>query len=98
MSFHYEDVEKIYNKVKKLKQKGKNAEYIPDLKKGNPNIYAISVCNMKGDIMNFGDYELDFESDMDILLSNGRSKKAKDITTEDDIDDNFLKNLRKNKK
>ena len=57
MSFHYEDVEKIYNKVKKLKQKGKNAEYIPDLKKGNPNIYAISVCNMKGDIMNFGDYE-----------------------------------------
>ena len=57
MSFHYEDVEKIYNKVKKLKQKCKNAEYIPDLKKGNPNIYAISVCNMKGDIMNFGDYE-----------------------------------------
>jgi glutaminase len=57
MSFHYEDVEKIYNKVKKLKQKGKNAEYIPDIKRGNPNIYAISVCNMKGDIMNFGDYE-----------------------------------------
>ena len=49
-------------------------------------------------ILNLGDYELDFESDMDILLSNGRSKKAKDITTEDDIDDNFLKNLRKNKK
>lgn len=57
MSFHYEDVEKIYNKVKEQKQKGKNAEYIPDLKKGNPNIYAISVCNVKGDIMNFGDYE-----------------------------------------
>jgi len=57
MSFHYEDVEKIYNTVKKLKQKGKNAEYIPDLKRGNPNIYAISVCNVKGDIMNFGDYE-----------------------------------------
>jgi glutaminase len=57
MSFHYEDVEKIYNKVKKLKQKGKNADYIPDLKKGNPNIYAISVCNIKGEIMNFGDYK-----------------------------------------
>jgi glutaminase len=57
MSFHYKDVEKIYNKVKKLKQKGKNAEYIPDIKRGNPNIYAISLCNMKGDIMNFGDYE-----------------------------------------
>ena len=57
MSFHYEDVEKIYNKVKDLKQKGKNADYIPDLKKGNPNIYSISICNLKGDTMNFGDYE-----------------------------------------
>ena len=57
MSFRYEDVEKIYNKIKKMKQKGKNADYIPDLKKGNPNIYAISVCNIKGEIMNFGDYE-----------------------------------------
>jgi hypothetical protein len=38
-----------------------------------------------------------FESDMDILLSNGRSKKARDITSEDDIDDNFLKKYRKNK-
>jgi glutaminase len=57
MSFRYEDIDKIYNKVKKLKQKGKNADYIPDLKKHNPNIYAISVCNIKGEIMNFGDYE-----------------------------------------
>ena len=57
MSFNYEDVEKIYNKVKKMKQKGKNANYIPDLKRDNPNIYAISVCNIKGEIMNFGDYE-----------------------------------------
>ena len=57
MSFQYEDVEKIYNKIKKMKQKGKNADYIPDLKKSNPNIYAISVCNIKGEIMNFGDYE-----------------------------------------
>ena len=57
MSFNYEDVEKIYNKVKKMKQKGKNANYIPDLKRDNPNIYAISVCNTKGEIMNFGDYE-----------------------------------------
>jgi glutaminase len=57
MSFNYEDVNKIYNKVKKMKEKGKNANYIPDLKKGNSKIYAISVCNIKGDIMNFGDYE-----------------------------------------
>ena len=57
MSFKHEDVEKIYNKVKKLIQRGKNADYIPDLKKGNPKIYAISVCNIKGEIMNFGDYQ-----------------------------------------
>lgn len=57
MSFNREDVEKIYNKVKQMKQKGKNADYIPYLKKINPNIYAISVCNIKGDIMNFGDHE-----------------------------------------
>lgn len=49
-------------------------------------------------ILNFGDYELDFESDMNILLSNGKFKKAKEITPEDDIDDNFLKNYKKNKK
>jgi glutaminase len=57
MSFNYEDVEKIYNKVKKMKQKGKNASYIPDLKKVNSKIYAISVCNIKGEIMNFGNYD-----------------------------------------
>jgi glutaminase len=57
MSFRREDVEKIFNKVKQMKQKGKNADYIPDLKKGNPNIYAISVCNIKGEVMNFGDYD-----------------------------------------
>ena len=51
------EVENIFNKVKKFKQKGKNADYIPDLQKGNPSIYAISVCNINGDVMNFGDYK-----------------------------------------
>lgn len=45
-------------------------------------------------ILNFGDYEVDVKSDFQILLSNGTYKKASDITTEDDIDDNFLKSLR----
>ena len=57
MNFHSEDINRIYNNILNSKQKGKNADYIPDLKKDNPNIYAISVCNIKGDIMNFGDYE-----------------------------------------
>ena len=51
MSFNYKDVEKIYKKIKSMKQKGKNADYIPDLQIVNPNIYAISVCNIKGEIM-----------------------------------------------
>jgi glutaminase len=40
-----------------MKQKGQNASYIPDLKKVNSKIYAISVCNIKGEIMNFGNYD-----------------------------------------
>jgi hypothetical protein len=42
-------------------------------------------------ILNFGDYEIEFESDSKILLSNGKYKLAKDIDSDDDIDDNFLK-------
>ena len=42
-------------------------------------------------ILNFGDYEIEFESDSKILLSNGKYKFAKDIDSDDDIDDNFLK-------
>ena len=39
-------------------------------------------------ILNFGDYEIEFESDSKILLSNGKYKFAKDIDSDDDIDDN----------
>ena len=53
--FNTQDLEKIYNKLKPLKT-GKNAEYIPELKKVNPNIYSISVCNILGDTYDIGDY------------------------------------------
>jgi glutaminase len=55
MSFNYEDLKNIYEKVKNMKQKGKNADYIPDLKKVNPNIYGFSICEIDGNISNFGD-------------------------------------------
>jgi hypothetical protein len=42
-------------------------------------------------ILNFGDHELEFESDTKIPLSNGTWKLAKDIDSNDDIDDEFLK-------
>ncbi len=46
-------------------------------------------------ILNFGDFEIDVKSDSRILLSDGTYKLASDITPNDDIDDNFIKKLRK---
>jgi len=57
MSFHKEDIEKIYNKIRVKHNTGKNASYIPELKNVDPNIYAISICDVNGNIMNVGDYE-----------------------------------------
>jgi hypothetical protein len=48
-------------------------------------------------ILNFGDYEIEFESNFDILLSNGNWKPSKDITPEDDIDDKFIEKFKKQK-
>jgi glutaminase len=42
--------------VKKLKITGKNADYIPQLKKVNPNLYGISIYTIDGDEYNVGDY------------------------------------------
>ena len=50
-------LEKIYNKVKKMKNTGKNADYIPELKKVNPNLFAISIFTVDGDEFNVGDYQ-----------------------------------------
>ena len=49
-------------------------------------------------ILNFGDYQLEFESNFNILLSDGNFKLAKDITQEDDIDDKFIEKYKKIKK
>lgn len=57
MSFLKEDVEKIYNTIRVKHNTGKNASYIPELKGVDPNIYAISICDIKGNIMNIGDYD-----------------------------------------
>jgi superfamily II DNA or RNA helicase len=49
-------------------------------------------------ILCFADYELELESDTQILLTDGTYKKASDITQEDDIDDNFIEKLKNNLK
>ena len=57
MSFKYSDVENIFKKISSEKNKGKNASYIPYLNNIDPSIYAISICNVKGETMNFGDFK-----------------------------------------
>lgn len=57
MSFKYDDLKHIYEKVKNMKQKGKNADYIPDLKVADSNIYGFSICYTNGNIVNFGNYD-----------------------------------------
>ena len=53
-------IEEIYHKLKKVKTTGKNADYIPELKKVNPNLYAISICTVDGEIYNIGDVNYEF--------------------------------------
>ena len=54
-----EDIEKIYLKLKNTKG-GKNADYIPELKKVNPNLYSISIFTVDGYEYDIGDYETKF--------------------------------------
>jgi hypothetical protein len=49
-------------------------------------------------ILNFGEFEVEVRSDFQILLTGGDFKNAGDITPDDDIDDNFLKILKRNMK
>ena len=54
-----DDINNIYIKLKKS-HSGKNADYIPELKKVNPNLYAISIYTVDGSVYNIGDYETEF--------------------------------------
>ena len=52
-------IKKIYDTLKNVKG-GKNADYIPELKKVNPNLYAISIVTVNGEDYSVGDYETEF--------------------------------------
>lgn len=54
-----EYITQIYNKLKKSHE-GKNADYIPELKKVNPQLYAISIYTVDGQAYNIGDYDTEF--------------------------------------
>lgn len=80
----------IYKKYKNKKVKGKNADYIPELKRVNPNAYAISIFTVDGKSFNVGDYNKEFaiESASKVfslalaLKSKGQATVQKMIGTE----------------
>jgi hypothetical protein len=89
---------KIYNKLKE-DLKNKDIYYIDgevNNKKREEIKKQMEVTKVEVEytILNFGNYELEFESDFKILLSNGKYKLAKDIDSDDDIDDYFIKKFR----
>jgi len=55
-----EEIETIYNKLKNKPCLGKNADYIPELAKVDPSLYAISVYTVDGESINVGDYTHEF--------------------------------------
>ena len=52
-------LEELYNSINKLKG-GKVADYIPQLKDVNPDLFGVSICTVKGEKMNIGDAEYQF--------------------------------------
>jgi len=52
--------EKIAEEVKPFFGKGKVADYIPELKRVAPNQFGVSLVNVDGTEVNFGDYKTDF--------------------------------------
>jgi glutaminase len=55
----FESIEKIYNKLKDGSG-GKNADYIPELSKIDPNSYAISIYTVDGIQYNIGHFRKEF--------------------------------------
>jgi len=55
----FENIKKIYHKLQKTGG-GKNADYIPELKKVNPKLYAISIYTIDGQQFNIGDFTHEF--------------------------------------
>lgn len=85
-----EIVDDVFNKYKKRKVPGKNAGYIPELKKVNPNSLAISIFTLSGESYDAGEFTKEFaiESVSKVfslalaLQTNGVSTVAKFIGTE----------------
>lgn len=53
------NLEQTYNKFKSLKT-GKNADYIPELAKVNPNYFGIAIVTVEGKMISIGDVDVPF--------------------------------------
>ena len=52
-------VQKIYENLKNT-EGGRIADYIPELASVDPSLFGISICDINGNIYNFGDYDKHF--------------------------------------
>ena len=80
----------ILNKSKKLIPKGKVADYIPELKRVNPELLGLSLINLNGEEFMLGDYNYQFTIQSiskiivltSILMTNSLEKIKEKVTLE----------------
>ena len=78
------------NKSKKLIPKGKVADYIPELKRVNPELLGLSLINLNGEEFMLGDYNYQFTIQSiskiivltSILMTNSLEKIKEKVTLE----------------
>ena len=95
-----ENGQKIFNELKDLFP-DKDFYYIDGTISGKKReeikkLMEVTKVDIEYTILNFGEYEVEFKSDFKILLSDGSYKYAKDITSDDDINDKFIEKYKNN--
>lgn len=71
-----------------VKEKGTKKN--PEISRQYIKEQMMKTDKVKYILLTFNGYDIEFEENTEILLSNGEIKIAKDINVNDDIDDNFL--------
>lgn len=97
-----EDLRSILDKSKTFVAQGKVADYIPELKRVNPDLLGYSIINLTGEEFHFGDYDYKFTIQSiskiivltSILMTNSLEKIKEKVTFEPTSDSfNSIKQL-----